>query len=277
MFKRIAKQKGFALLLTMVLMTSLSAISGGLVISLTHDYRAMKFKSNDDKSFWLSEAGMQKAIWNLMTTVANGGQGENWTTAGTTESFGDGNYKMVVVRWDWALAANGGLASATTSEASHGPENVNDGDDGTYWETVTKPLPPSYESVTIAFPYTLTINKVRFVVPSGASQQRPKEYQWQVSTNGTNYTTVFSNANGTTDELNEFTAVNNVNFLRLYITKTGGGALSLGVKVATIEAIGSKITVTGTVNSQTRVIEQTVAVDDATTTSTEQIDWNETT
>jgi len=106
-------------------------------------------------------------------------------------------------------------------------------------------------------------------------QKRPKEYEWQVSTDGVNYTTVFSNSSGTMDETNEFAAVHNVNYLRLWITKIGGGALHDGLIVSTVEAIGSKIIVTGTVDGNNRRIEKTVAVDDASEEAYDQIDWDE--
>ena len=106
-------------------------------------------------------------------------------------------------------------------------------------------------------------------------QKRPKEYEWQVSTDGVSYTTVFSSSIGTMDETNEFTAVGNVNYLRLWVSKIGGGALEEGMQVSTVEAIGSKITSTGSVDVMDRQIEQTVAVDDATETAYDQIDWDE--
>ena len=77
------------------------------------------------------------------------------------------------------------------------------------------------------------------------------------------------------DETNEFAAAHNVNYLRLWVSKIGGGALQEGMRVSTVEAIGSKITVTGTVYGNSRAIEETVAVDDASEEAYDQIDWNE--
>jgi len=268
-------KKGAVLLLTFIVMVVLFVLTVGFLSMVSYQAKASGQDMSSTKAVYLAEAGLQKAIWNLKTPVGSGGQGENWTTAGTTENLGDGSYTMEVQRWDWALAANGATASATSAETGHGADQAIDGSDLTYWESQTKPLPSSYESITVAFPYALTVNKARYVVPAGADQQRPKEYQWQVSTDGLNYTTVFSNANGTMDETNEFAAQTNVNYLRLRVTKIGGGALSTGMKVATVEAIGSKITSTGTVDVLNREIEETVAVDDATQAAYGQIDWTE--
>jgi len=265
--------KGAALLFTLMVMIVLTSVVGAYLGFVRSSTISTGEQIDDSQAIYLAEAGLQKAIWNLMRTVANGGQGENWTTAGTTESLGNGSYTMVVERWDWALAANNSTASATSEGPGHEAENAIDGDDSTTWETLTKPLPPYYENITIAFPYKLTINKARYVAPD--YQKRPKEYQWQVSTDGVNYTTVFSNSSGTMDETNEFAAVSNVNYLRLWVTKIGGGSLHDGLIVSTVEAIGSKIAVTGTVGGNGRVIEETVAVDDASEEAYDQIDWDE--
>ncbi len=266
-------EKGSVLILTFIIMTTLTAITVGFLHMTSTHLRGSAYDVASSKAFWLAEAGKQKAVWNLKTPTGSGGQGEIWTTTGTTESLGEGSYTMVIERWDWALAANNATASASSGEVDHEADKAIDGDDTTWWETLTKPLPPSYENITISFPYRLTINKARYVAPD--DQKRPKEYEWQVSTDGVNYTTVFSNASGTMDETNEFTAVSNVNYLRLWVGKIGGGALSEGMRVSTVEAIGSKITSTGTVDVMKRQIEQTVAVDDATETAYDQIDWNE--
>jgi hypothetical protein len=266
-------EKGAALLFTLMVMIVLTSVVGAYLGFVQASARSTGAQISDRQAIYLAEAGLQKAVWNLMRTVANGGQGENWTTAGTTESLGDGSYTMAVERWDWALSANNSTASATSEESGHEADKAIDGDDSTYWKTLTKPLPPYYENITIAFPYKLTINKARYVAPD--YQKRPKEYEWQVSTDGVNYTTVFSNPNGTMDETNEFAAVSNVNYLRLWITKIGGGALQEGLRVSTVEAIGSKIIVTGTVDGNNRRIEETVAVDDASEEAYDQIDWDE--
>lgn len=266
-------KKGAVLILSFMIMTTITAITLAFLYITSIQIKASGHDMTSSKALWLAEAGLQKAIWNLKTPILSDGEGEDWTTAGTTENLGEGSYTMEVERWDWALAAHNSEAVATTQEIGHEADKAIDGDDGTYWETVTKPLPPGYENITIAFPYPLTINKVRYVAPD--YQKRPKEYEWQVSTDGVDYATVFSNSSGTMDETNEFAAVTNVNYLRLWVTKIGGGALSEGLQVSTVEAIGSKITSTSTVDVINRKIEQTVAVDDATQTAYDEIDWNE--
>jgi len=271
-------EKGSILILSFMVVIALTSLVGNFLYSTSVVTKSSGFGEDDDQGLWLAEAGIHKAIWNLTTTTGDGGQGEDWTTAGTTENLGDGNYKMVVARWDWSLSSNSSTASATSSESGQGPELSNDANDSTYWESVDKPTPddpdkPPQELV-IAFPYTLTLNKVRFLVPSGSSQQRPKQYTWQVSADNVTYTTVVTaNNNSDLDVTDTFTEQTGVNYLMLRITKIGGG--DIGVRIATLEAIGSKITSTGTVGDLTRTISVTAAIDDATDYAFEQIDWVE--
>ncbi|MFH1771503.1 MAG: discoidin domain-containing protein [Candidatus Omnitrophota bacterium] len=269
-------KKGVILILTFIVLVSIVAITLSFLTMVFYRTKGSGYDKLSSQSFWLAEAGLQKAIWNLKTPVASGGRGEDWTTVGTTENLATGSYTMEVERWDWALSAHNATASASSSEAGHDPDNGIDGNDATWWESADKPRPPFYENIVIAFPYRLTINKARFVVPVGASQQRPSSYEWHVSTDGVNFTTVYTDTNNDSlDVTNEFPAQANVNYLRLWVAKTGGGATALGVKVATVEAIGSKITVTAAVDILNRKIEQTVAVDDAGQEAYDQIDWDE--
>lgn len=231
------------------------------------------------KALWLAEAGLQKAVWNLMTPVGNGGQGEDWITTGTSESSGDGNYTMVVERWDFALADNGAFASASSSKSGSGPGKAIDGNDNTEWQSQNVPSFENPEYIAITFPYALTINKVHFYLKSSSSKNRPMDYSWQVSTDGVTFpTTVVSRAgNPDTDVTDTFSAASGVKCLRLLVTATeeSGKKKENPVIVGTLEVIGSKISSIGTVNSLNRRIEQTVVTDDATQTAFDEIDWNE--
>lgn len=264
------RQSGTALILTFIMLISLTAITIAFLYMTSVRVKVMGYDTASSKALWLAEAGLQKAIWNLMTPVGSGGQGENWTTTGTTENLGDGNYAMVVERWDFALADNGASASATSQQGGSGPARAIDGKNGTSWHGNTPSVAVPQE-ITIIFPYALTINKARFLAPS--STRRPKDYSWQVSTDGTTYTAVVNVTNNNSlDVTDTFTAVSNVNYLKLSITANGGGS---GVRVATLEAIGSKVTSTGSVSSLSRKLEQAVVADDATVTAYNQKDWNE--
>lgn len=267
---RLGDNRGAVLILTFIIMTTLAAITITFLYMTSIQTKTAGYDIVSHKAFWLAEAGIQKAVWNLKTPVADGGQGEDWTTAGTTESLGDGTYTMVVEKWDFALADNGATASATSQQGGSGPDKAIDGKNGTFWQGAT-PTEADPQDLVITFPYTLILNKVRFL--SSTASRVPKDYLWQVSTDGVTYTTVVTvTGNTSLDVTNTFTAASNVNYLRLRITANGGGS---GVRVATLEAIGAKITSTGTVSSLDRKIEETIVADDATKTAYDEIDWNE--
>ena len=69
---------------------------------------------------------------------------------------------MAVERWDFGLAAHGASASSSSAQGANAAANAIDGNDATYWESVNQPTPANPEEIIIAFPYALTINKVRF-------------------------------------------------------------------------------------------------------------------
>ena len=258
--------RGSALIMTLALMILLVSLVGGFLYSAGVFTLSSGWEETDAKVIWLAEAGLQKAIWNLKTPAGSGGQGESWTTAGTTENLGDGSYTMVVARYDFALAANGATASdnPVQTDGTIAPAKAIDGNDSTYWESLNEPRSNSPQDIIITFPYPLTINKVRFLAPS--SETRPRDYEWAVSTNGSSYTTVVTvNNNNATDVTNTFSAQSNVSYLRLRTTQDGQGNPKV-VRVSTLEAIGAKITATGTVTATgqtyTRTVIQTVVADD---------------
>lgn len=276
-----SRQSGTALILTFIMLISLTAITIAFLYMTSVRVKVMGYDTASSQALWLAEAGLQKAVWNLMTPVGSGGQGEGWITTGTSENLGDGNYAMAVERWDFALAANGSSASATSEQGSNTAANAIDGIDATYWESVSQPAAANPEEIIITFPYTLTLNKVRFLVPS-ASDHSPRNYSWQVSSDGVNYTTVVNVTNNSSADVTDtFTAASNVKYLKLQVTSVGIVVPPQGipgvprVRIATLEAIGSKITSTGSVDSLSRKIEQAVVADDATVTAYNQKDWNE--
>jgi len=274
-------KKGTALLLTFIILTTLTAVVIAFLYLSSLRLKGSGYDISDSQALWLAEAGLQKAVWNLKTPVAGGGQGENWVSAGTTENLGSGSYVMVVSRWGFALAANGSSASSSSAQGVNVAANAIDGDDATYWESVNQPTPANPEEIIIAFPYTLIINKVRFLI-SAVLDMSPRNYTWEVSTDGVAYAIVVNvNNNVNPDVTDTFTAAANVNYLKLKVTSVGvvvpprGPPGSPSVRIATLEAIGAKITSIGSVHEISRKIEQTVIADDATQTAFDEIDWNE--
>ena len=261
------KEQGVVLIMVLAVLIVLIGLVGGFLYATSVLTLNSGWEETDAQVLWLAEAGLQKGIWDLKTPTGGGGQGETWTTAGTTENLGNGSYTMGVARYDFALSTNSSTASdnPAQTDSSIGPTKAIDGDNSTYWESLQEPKTSSPQDLIIQFPYALTLNKVRFLAPS--SETRPRDYEWAVSTNGSSYTTVVTRTNNNgLDVTDTFSAQSDVNYLRLRTTQDGQSNPKR-VRVSTLEAIGSKVTSTGTItvggNTTTRVISQTVVTDDA--------------
>ena len=269
------QERGVILISAFIVMATVTAITAGFLALQSVQMKAAGSDVVSHQALWLAEAGLQKAIWNLKTRVGSEGQGEDWTTAGTTENIGAGSYTMVVTRYDFALDTNGGTASASSQSAQgKRASKAIDGDDESRWESENVPSSVAPEHLVVSFPYPLALNKVRFVAHS--SNQRPVDYTWGVSTDGSAYTVVVTvTGNAATDRTDTFSAQSNVNHLKLTVTAIGGGK---GVAISKLEAIGSKIISTGTVAAFNRKVEQTVVADDGSPQNQvayNETDWNE--
>lgn len=258
------------LMLTFIIIITLTAIVAAFLYLTSAQLKGPGYDAASRKALWIAEAGIQKAIWCLATPVGSGGLGGNWTTPPLlTEDFGGGSYTVAVTAYDFALASNGATVTASTNSSGNPPENVNDGNDSTFWESAAVPSSATPQTVTILFPYALGIIQAGFLAPN--STYAPLAYTWQVSTDGTNYTTVYTCTNYSTGNMKTdvFTPTpplrTGVNYLRLNITSTQGGG-SLVVRVRTISVIGRKITSTGTIGGINRKIERTVVVKESTQT-----------
>jgi len=262
-------ERGSVLVLTLALVILLVALAGSFLYAAGVQVLNSGWEETDGKVFWLAEAGLQKAIWNLRTPTSAGGQGEGWTTAGTTESLGDGSYTMVVTRYDFALSTNGSTATAKSSNGSNVPSRAIDNNTSTFWESGSTVTNSNAEWIRIALPYTLTVLKVRFIAP--ASANRPEDYTWEVSADGSSWTTAKSVTNNSClDRTDTFTAQSGANYVRMNVTNTGTN--NRRVRVSTLEIVGSKVTSTGSVtsggNTLTRAVVQTVSAIDGSTVPT---------
>ncbi len=79
-------------------MTSMAAIAGGLIIALTTEFRAAKIQMNDQKAFWLAEAGMADAVKRLKNDEINLNDGATDNSTMANVSFAEGTYSVVLTR-----------------------------------------------------------------------------------------------------------------------------------------------------------------------------------
>lgn len=257
-------KRGAVFILSFMFLIVLTSLVGTYLYTMSAVTKSAGFGEVDDKTLWLAEAGFNKAVWYLMTPPGSGGQGENWTTPGVTESLGDGSYTIVIEPWDFALSANGSTAAASSTGGGNSASMAIDGNDATSWQSGSG-LP---QWIQVRFPYPLTINKTRFLVPAGGYSV-PADFQWQVTsstfascTGG--WSTVYDwpgPPNSASDVTTAFPAQSNVRCLRLVVTALGPGPSPIRVRIATLEAIGRRITSTGTVGPISRTILQTVVTD----------------
>jgi len=268
------------LVLTFIIMVTLTVITASFLYMTSVQTKGAGYVLASTRALWLAEAGIQKAVWYLKTPLASGGKGENWVTSATTENLGAGSYTLEVESWDWALSAHSAAASASSTSGKQAAGLAIDGSDTTYWQSASRPSVGTPQYITVTFPYGLSINKTRFFVPKNSSTRAPKDYMWQVSSDNITYKTVVTKTNNSeTDVTDEFAVAADVQYLRLRVTRVSANS---GVRVSTLEALGSKVTSIGTASLMNRKIERTVAIHDGkvavadgNSTAYDQRDWNE--
>ncbi len=219
------------------------------------------FQEIDRKNFYLAESGINKAVWYLENTAPDGSTNGSWRTPGVTENLASGSYTMIVENFNLALSSSGATASATSSSGSNTPDRAIDNNMSTWWESNTHPTSGNPQIFTITFPSNSNyyINKARFRLNAGQANNTPRDYTWQVSTNGSSWTTVFTQNNNTSvDVTNTFSLRSNVNYIRLRITDTRSNFRAI---VAELEVSCIKLTSTGQTGALTKTVEQKVLID----------------
>ena len=106
------------LLVTFILLVAVAAVFMSFFFVLIGRARNVPLEKNRVRAFYVAEAGIQKAIWDLTTPTGLGGQGTAWRTAGSTESFGGGQYTISVldgVSGSVIITSTGEVKEATRS------------------------------------------------------------------------------------------------------------------------------------------------------------------
>ena len=269
-------QKGAILFLVFVILLALTAVTVAFLSMTSGMTRGSGSGLPSAQALWAAEAGFQRAIWNLKTPVASGGKGRDWVTPPPlAANFGNGAYTVDVSKTDFALSTYGSTAAASSQSGNAAaPANAIDNDNATYWESQNAPANNQPQTITIQFPRPLAINRARFFLDAGTPQNRPMNYNWQVSANNNAYTTVVTVTNNAlTDVTNTFNVRQNVLYLRLRVTRTPTAAAR--VRAATIESVGSTINALGVVGDERRHFQQTFVFDNTAQRGYQEPDWNE--
>jgi cytoskeletal protein CcmA (bactofilin family) len=90
-----SKKRG-NILITFVLIMVLALVVFSLYFVISGRLRSATGGANYSKALYVAEAGIHKAIWNIITPVSQGGMGTGWRTAGLNELYGEGMYTMIV-------------------------------------------------------------------------------------------------------------------------------------------------------------------------------------
>lgn len=94
-------KRGMALILTFIFMVTLIIIVAAYLFMTTYSTRNLNAQINNVRAFYLAEAGLQKAIWNILTPVPQEGWGKFGAGQSRTEEDslgGTGTYSVTASR-----------------------------------------------------------------------------------------------------------------------------------------------------------------------------------
>jgi len=84
------------ILLTFVMMMAFSMIVFAFITFIGFRIKESGNRVSEIESFYVAEAGLNKAIWYLGTSTGSGGKGLDWRTTGTYEAYGWGSFSLIV-------------------------------------------------------------------------------------------------------------------------------------------------------------------------------------
>jgi len=93
-------EKGAVLLFTLMVMIVLTSVVGAYLGFVQASTKSTGAQIADSQAIYLAEAGLQKAVWNIVTPVPQGGWGKFGAGQSRSEeaSFGAGTYSVTASR-----------------------------------------------------------------------------------------------------------------------------------------------------------------------------------
>ena len=83
--------------MTFIFMLTMAVMVTAFLDISTNETRELKGRIEIGKTFWFAEAGIQKAVWMIVTPVVQGGGGFGYTTAGSPpETLDEGSFTYSV-------------------------------------------------------------------------------------------------------------------------------------------------------------------------------------
>lgn len=104
------------IILVFILMTALIVIASSFIFLISGKMRNITYELSSMRALYVAEAGLQKAMWYLVTPSSQGGQGTSWRTTGVTESYSLGQYTFSILDSgvdEAIIASTGEVLSAT--------------------------------------------------------------------------------------------------------------------------------------------------------------------
>lgn len=86
----LSNQKGMALLTTLIFVFIMVTFGVALLTMTSNDSKLSTLQRDSTRAFYLAEAGVDKALWNLNTSTDNGGEGLDWRTNDETGPLHEG-------------------------------------------------------------------------------------------------------------------------------------------------------------------------------------------
>ena len=84
------------LLLTFILLIAIAAVLFSFTYIITGRVKESSYEFNRTQAFYIAEAGVNKAVWYLITPTGLGGQGNSYRVTASMESFGGGDYRYTI-------------------------------------------------------------------------------------------------------------------------------------------------------------------------------------
>ncbi|PIP21225.1 MAG: hypothetical protein COX40_00550 [Candidatus Omnitrophica bacterium CG23_combo_of_CG06-09_8_20_14_all_40_11] len=176
----------------------------------------------------------------IATATATSEQGPNIATRAIDNNSGT-YWKSDSVEELEDLAGTTASASSSSLIPPRPPSNAIDNNNGTEWRSGLLLFYPLPQWIEISFPMGSNFLVNRVTMRASQADGRPEDYQWQVSSNGSDWTTAATiTGNDDNERTDTFPLQSNVNYLRLYVTAIQSGNK---VRVDEIKVGGAVITI----------------------------------
>ncbi|MFH0876731.1 MAG: discoidin domain-containing protein [Candidatus Omnitrophota bacterium] len=189
-------------------------------------------KKNRYRVINMAEAGVNKMAAYLSGTAPDLSTNGSWRGTVTQTEAGQ-SYTAAV----GDLLLEGPAISATSSSGANTPWSVMDGSANTYWLSSGSVPQTLTWSLATSGQWTIYVCRTRMLMGSGNQAKFPKDYTWQISTDGLTWTTVVTKTGNTNTDVTDTFTLQQANYIRLNVTQTQWASTPV-VNIAEVEIFG---------------------------------------